>query len=108
MTARDEKADLEQTEDGQDRPAAETAPSEGQKPKREYRIVLFDNWCKRCGICVEFCRKKVYTQEFEMHPVPEFSERCVGCQSCVRRCPDFAIMVTEKRDDESQTEEDEP
>lgn len=56
-------------------------------------FTLHINRCKGCGICVEFCPKKVLTvNQFEK--VEVVSEKdCILCRQCELRCPDFAIFV---------------
>ncbi len=49
--------------------------------------------CKGCGICVEFCPKKVLAIS-EIEKVEVVSpDACISCGFCEMRCPDFAIMV---------------
>ncbi len=50
-------------------------------------------WCKGCGICVEFCGKKVIELDIEDKAVPLRTEDCVVCRLCEMRCPDLAIEV---------------
>ncbi|MDD2573333.1 MAG: ferredoxin family protein [Bacillota bacterium] len=56
-------------------------------------------WCKKCGICVEYCPAKVFTAEKDGTPVPAYQEKCTGCGICVLRCPDFALDVGVDVDD---------
>ena len=58
-----------------------------------YRIEVNGTWCKKCGICVEFCPAKVFTEQADGSPVPTYREKCTGCRMCVLRCPDFALEV---------------
>ncbi|MBA1335296.1 MAG: 2-ketoglutarate ferredoxin oxidoreductase subunit delta [Firmicutes bacterium] len=62
------------------------------------RVIVNTDWCKRCGICVEFCPVEVFTQEVDGTPVPEHLEKCTGCRMCVLRCPDFAVEVEVDKD----------
>ena len=49
--------------------------------------------CKGCGICVEFCPKKVL-EVSELEKVVVVREQdCIKCRQCEMRCPDFAIFV---------------
>ena len=49
--------------------------------------------CKGCGICVEFCPKKVL-EVSELEKVVVMREQdCIKCKQCEMRCPDFAIFV---------------
>lgn len=57
------------------------------------RIIVSSKLCKRCGICIEFCPVKVFTQEMDGITIPENKEKCIGCRLCELRCPDFAITV---------------
>lgn len=62
-----------------------------------YDISIFPSWCKDCGICAEFCRKKVFDRDMLGTPVISRPEDCNGCQECVLHCPDFAIQVVRKK-----------
>ena len=60
-------------------------------------IVLASNWCKACGICVEFCPQHVFAAE----PVTglvrvEHPAACTGCRLCELLCPDFVISVEDR------------
>jgi 2-oxoglutarate ferredoxin oxidoreductase subunit delta len=63
------------------------------------RVTVNRLWCKKCGICIEYCPVKVFTGEIDGTPVPTFQERCTGCRMCVLRCPDFALEVEVDSDD---------
>ena len=70
--------------DGQSQPTQ-------KRPKG--RVVVFENWCKGCGICIVFCPANVLTANGEGRPQVTAPERCVACRWCEFRCPDLAIMV---------------
>lgn len=54
---------------------------------------LHINRCKGCGICVEFCPKKVLgVNHLEKIEVVN-EEDCILCRQCEMRCPDYAIFV---------------
>jgi len=55
--------------------------------------VIFRDWCKACGICIEFCPKNVLGEDNEGKPVPTNPDDCIGCRLCELHCPDFAILV---------------
>jgi 2-oxoglutarate ferredoxin oxidoreductase subunit delta len=62
------------------------------KPKLKEHIINPD-WCKGCGICVEFCPTKVLELNERDKAVAERLEDCIACQMCELRCPDLAIEV---------------
>jgi len=59
-------------------------------------LYIKKNWCQRCGICIEFCPKNVYTTGENGYPIIDDIKKCTQCQICVAICPDFAIIVEEK------------
>jgi 2-oxoglutarate ferredoxin oxidoreductase subunit delta len=74
------------------------------KPHPEYRINIYRDWCKGCGICAAFCPRQCLGLDAESNPVVEKSERCTGCRWCELHCPDFAICVREVAAKEAKSE----
>jgi 2-oxoglutarate ferredoxin oxidoreductase subunit delta len=66
-----------------------------KKKKAEINISIQRKWCKNCGICTEFCPRKVYTPGKLDEPIISAPELCLRCRLCELRCPEFAITVTE-------------
>jgi 2-oxoglutarate ferredoxin oxidoreductase subunit delta len=63
------------------------------KAKSGIEIDIIKEFCKGCGICVEFCPKDVLAlgSDFKVNAVN--MEACNGDALCELRCPDFAIFV---------------
>ncbi|MFO8060154.1 MAG: 4Fe-4S binding protein [Bacillota bacterium] len=62
-------------------------------------IVINEQWCKACGICIEFCPKDVFTAREDGKPVVSNREACIWCEQCELRCPDFAIQLRSDDDE---------
>ena len=57
------------------------------------QITIHTKWCKKCGICIAFCPKKVFDVDDVGLPLANRPELCIRCMLCVIRCPDFAVDV---------------
>lgn len=66
-----------------------------EKEKRTFRIDIYENLCKGCSICVDYCPTNVLAMDGNLVMVKDL-EACNGCQLCDNRCPDFAIQVFEE------------
>ncbi len=71
------------------------APAAAPKAERKPRglVVIFDTWCKGCGLCVEFCPTDVLRLNADSIPVVVAPERCTACHWCDTHCPDLAIVI---------------
>jgi 2-oxoglutarate ferredoxin oxidoreductase subunit delta len=62
------------------------------KPKLKQHLINRE-WCKGCGICVQFCPKNVLELDEDDKVVAVRAEDCICCRLCELRCPDFAIEI---------------
>ena len=57
-------------------------------------VFIYNQWCKGCRICVEFCPTQVLVFDEDRHiPIVAAPENCTGCHFCDTHCPDLAIVV---------------
>ena len=67
-----------------------------KKDKGKNKVTVYPDWCKGCGICVEFCPGKVLELSDQGKAMVAREEDCVRCGFCELHCPDFAIIVKDK------------
>jgi 2-oxoglutarate ferredoxin oxidoreductase subunit delta len=77
------------------------------RPKTEenkkIRVTRFLGLCKSCGICVMKCPVNAiswHDKDVAMLGEPGIYidlDKCIGCETCERACPDSAIKITNKR-----------
>jgi 2-oxoglutarate ferredoxin oxidoreductase subunit delta len=70
------------------------------------KIHIEKNRCKGCAFCVEYCPRDVLelSEEFNEKgyhpPVIKNEDECCYCQLCETICPEFAIFVTIKEEED--------
>lgn len=64
------------------------------------RMIVDENICKGCGLCVMSCPKKIITIAADRLNAKGYNpaevtnmEDCIGCAMCAVMCPDSAITV---------------
>ena len=60
--------------------------------KTEISLDVKTEWCKGCGICVEFCPANVLELKDGKVNIKNL-DACIQCGQCELRCPDFAIYL---------------
>lgn len=60
----------------------------------EKKLLITEDWCKGCGICVEFCPTNVLEIKNGIVTVVDI-DKCIKCGLCELRCPDYAIYLEE-------------
>ncbi|WP_419787652.1 4Fe-4S dicluster domain-containing protein [Pseudodesulfovibrio sp.] len=66
------------------------------KNKGKSTVTVYPDWCKGCGICVEFCPNKVFEISELGKATVVREQECIHCGFCELHCPDFAIVVRDK------------
>jgi 2-oxoglutarate ferredoxin oxidoreductase subunit delta len=67
------------------------------------RVTRFTDLCKSCGSCIVKCPVNAiswHDKELGMLGEPAIFidlDKCIGCETCERVCPDHAIEITNKR-----------
>lgn len=63
------------------------------------KLVIREERCKSCSLCVEFCPKSCLQITDRLNPsgfrpvALTQPEECTGCAICARMCPDVVIEV---------------
>jgi 2-oxoglutarate ferredoxin oxidoreductase subunit delta len=69
------------------------------------KIIIDEEFCKGCGLCVIACPLKLITlgKKFTKlgYPLAQISQEgqagCTSCTACARMCPDVAITVRKEK-----------
>lgn len=65
------------------------------------KLIIDPSWCKGCGICAEFCPRRVLVMVDGKAAIRDIA-KCAYCKQCEQRCPDYAIYVEEKEEEARQ------
>lgn len=70
-------------------------------------IVIEEDRCKGCSLCIEACPKQVIAlapRKVNHHGYnfaePAYMDQCIGCAACAIVCPDGCITVYRKKMEE--------
>ena len=77
--------------------AKTTPPARRKKAPPEIKIRV--SWCKGCGLCVYYCKPDVIAMNGAV-PHVVAAEKCTRCLQCEVICPDFAIKVVDRPEEE--------
>jgi 2-oxoglutarate ferredoxin oxidoreductase subunit delta len=69
----------------------------GRDEHPDVDIFVYDQWCKRCGICAAMCPAGVFESDEAGRPVLANPDACIACYLCEKLCPDMAITVYKER-----------
>lgn len=78
----------------------------GELKAKKGNIQINKDRCKGCGFCVEYCPKDVLelSEEFNIKgyhpPYIKNEDECCYCQLCEAICPEYAIFVILKKEEE--------
>jgi len=61
--------------------------------EKKGKPVINREWCKGCGICVEFCPEDALALDEMEKSNLAYPDKCNGCGMCELRCPDIAIEL---------------
>ncbi|MCK5832709.1 ferredoxin family protein [bacterium] len=78
----------------------------GESVRPQGKIVIFEVWCKRCGICTTFCPTKALEERADGLPYLAHPDKCTLCGLCWLRCPDMAIIKGPELPENKPTEDE--
>lgn len=70
------------------------------------QLLIYRNWCKGCGICINMCPTQVLAPDDEGKVFIAQPDECTSCKICELHCPDFAINVVGPRPKKEKVNEE--
>ncbi|MEM3641065.1 MAG: 4Fe-4S binding protein [Candidatus Bathyarchaeia archaeon] len=67
--------------------------------KSTKNIIINEELCKGCSICIKLCPMKVLDRSNDLSPKGVYlpvviqEDKCTGCRICEEHCPDMAIFI---------------
>ena len=66
------------------------------------KVVIRDDECKGCGLCIEACPEDVLFEQKHLnrmgyHPAGYKGEGCTGCGYCFYQCPEPGAITVYKK-----------
>lgn len=74
---------------------------------KSIKILVSEELCKGCGICISLCPLKVLSTSDKLSPhgiylpIPTNINKCTGCRICEYYCPDLAIFIEINKEDKN-------
>ncbi len=74
------------------------------------RLLIAEERCKGCGLCVAVCPRKILQlsggrlNRKGYHPVEVVKEGCTACAACAKICPDIVFTVEKQPDSKPEWE----
>ena len=74
----------------------------GDKGLKEAKVVIREDECKGCGLCIEACPADVliaqkHFNRMGYHPAGYLGNGCTGCGICFYQCPEPGAITVYKR-----------
>ena len=64
------------------------------KDLQEHQIIIDEEKCIGCGVCIQYCNVDAIAVSEETGKVQVVDlDSCIECHSCQQMCPEKAIMV---------------
>ncbi len=75
-----------------------------KKRSRSYQVWVDQDTCDGCGVCIFFCKPRVFRLSSELSRrgvfpvIPEKMTECNNCRLCELGCPQLAIAIVREDD----------